>query len=452
MRLDRLSSPILFGATPVHVTPEGFRHYEGTATIGDVILPYLEPTPHLEFRPAEEVLSPEAVASMVGVPITNNHPAALLCPDTAKAHTEGAVITAVREEAGTNGAEHPRLRVRVIVYTAPLQELIEAGKVELSPGYNLEEDPTPGSFKGQEYHMVQRRVRYNHLAVVDRARTRTPTGEVARLDEDDIMRTDKKNPGDAQADADKGTNGKRSDAAKKDGLSPEALAAIESWSEEDKAMMAEYIKCYEAEEAEEVAEATGATPEEAEAAEAAVMNAGAEGAAMEGNMDMKSIMDEIKALNDRLDKMAGGRADSANTAAGSTALGTRLDVDAITRSVESRVAAAVARESAVYLRDFNTVRRDSADVLGEGVTHSEVVTAMMAEIKAHTPAAYPMAERALKASRADAGRLDDVRDFYRLAIAAKKVARADAQEQDLAPLAGGDDNGVVPFSLPGRAI
>ncbi|MDI9598417.1 MAG: DUF2213 domain-containing protein, partial [Acidobacteriota bacterium] len=187
-RLDRLG-PISFGATPVRVTEEGFRHYEGTATIGDVVLPYSQPTAHLEFRPAEEVASERAIESMVGVPLTYEHPPDLLCPDTAKEYTEGTVLAAWREE-GEDG--RARIRVRVVVHTRELQDAIEGGKVELSPGYNCDPIEAPGAFQGQKFHVVQRGHRYNHLAVVDRARTRTPTGEVARLDKDDTNMADEK--------------------------------------------------------------------------------------------------------------------------------------------------------------------------------------------------------------------------------------------------------------------
>ena len=71
-RNDRLG-PISFGATPTKITDEGFRHYTGTATIGDVILPYSNPM-RLEFRPADEVLSDDAIETMVGKPITDAPP------------------------------------------------------------------------------------------------------------------------------------------------------------------------------------------------------------------------------------------------------------------------------------------------------------------------------------------------------------------------------------------
>ena len=48
---------------------------------------------------------------------------------------------------------------------------------ELSCGYNLRLDETPGVWEGQPYDAIQRDIEINHLALVDKARA----GEQARL-------------------------------------------------------------------------------------------------------------------------------------------------------------------------------------------------------------------------------------------------------------------------------
>jgi len=55
---------------------------------------------------------------------------------------------------------------------------IQTGTRELSPGYSVDLDTTPGSWSGQKYDAIQVKRRYNHLALVDRARG----GRQARLD------------------------------------------------------------------------------------------------------------------------------------------------------------------------------------------------------------------------------------------------------------------------------
>jgi hypothetical protein len=171
--------PVRLGATPVQVHPDGYKVYRGVATFGDVVLDYpdLDP-PRAEFRPVSEVLSDDALASMVNVPFTLQHPDDLLDETTVRAHEHGSVISATR--GGPLGDE---MIVLIRVPGLEAQDAIESGLLrELSPGYRAREDKTPGVFKGKRYDVVQRGHRYNHLAGVDMARARTPDGRVAKLD------------------------------------------------------------------------------------------------------------------------------------------------------------------------------------------------------------------------------------------------------------------------------
>ena len=179
VRFD-FAPPVRLGATPVEVRVDGYRVYKGVATFGDVVLDYpdLDP-PRSEFRPAAEVMSDEALASMVGVPFTLHHPDDMLDEYTARDHGHGAVLSARRSDSSPDEME-----VLVIVHSAEGQQAIESGELrELSPGYRAREDRTPGVHRGKRYDVVQRGHRYNHLAGVDMARARTPDGRVARLDE-----------------------------------------------------------------------------------------------------------------------------------------------------------------------------------------------------------------------------------------------------------------------------
>lgn len=179
VRFD-FAPPVRLGATPVEIRVDGYRVYKGVATFGDVVLDYpdLDP-PRSEFRPAAEVMSDEALASMVGVPFTLHHPDDMLDEHTARDHGHGAVLSARRSDASPD-----EMDVLVIVYSAEGQQSIESGELrELSPGYRAREDRTPGVHRGRRYDVVQRGHRYNHLAGVDMARARTPDGRVARLDE-----------------------------------------------------------------------------------------------------------------------------------------------------------------------------------------------------------------------------------------------------------------------------
>jgi hypothetical protein len=58
---------------------------------------------------------------------------------------------------------------------------------EVSCGYHCDVDETPGEFEGQRYDRVQRNIRYNHVAVVERGRA----GDAKlRLDSNDDVRLD----------------------------------------------------------------------------------------------------------------------------------------------------------------------------------------------------------------------------------------------------------------------
>lgn len=179
LRFD-FAPPVRLGATPVEIRVDGYRVYKGVATFGDVVLDYpdLDP-PRSEFRPVAEVMSDEALASMVGVPFTLHHPDDMLDEHTARDHGHGAVLSARRSDSSPD-----EMDVLVIVHSAEGQAAIESGELrELSPGYRAREDRTPGVHRGKRYDVVQRGHRYNHLAGVDMARARTPDGRVARLDE-----------------------------------------------------------------------------------------------------------------------------------------------------------------------------------------------------------------------------------------------------------------------------
>ena len=98
VRFD-FAPPVRLGATPVEIRVDGYRVYKGVATFGDVVLDYpdLDP-PRSEFRPAAEVMSDEALASMVGVPFTLHHPDDMLDEHTARDHGHGAVLLARRSD------------------------------------------------------------------------------------------------------------------------------------------------------------------------------------------------------------------------------------------------------------------------------------------------------------------------------------------------------------------
>ena len=118
------------------------------------------PSPFIPvLRPENEVFSPETIASFEGMPVTNDHP-----PD-------GVDLANIRRlQAGHahnvrrgTGAESDLLLADLIITDPGLIGAVLAGKREISCGYNYELCEENGRY-------VQRKIRGNHIAVVDAGR------------------------------------------------------------------------------------------------------------------------------------------------------------------------------------------------------------------------------------------------------------------------------------------
>lgn len=189
------SVAVAMGATPVETRPDGSKVYEGAASFGDVVKRYPDLTPpRNEFIPADEAMSPEALATLEGlrftagtrskdwdgkVTLAADHTPELDDPNGEA--IEGAVLRGWREDSAVPG-EPPALKVRVIVYTRAAQDLLERGVRDLSFGFRTDEERKDGVHAGVPYQRVQRNIRYYHLALVTSARSRTPSGRRARFD------------------------------------------------------------------------------------------------------------------------------------------------------------------------------------------------------------------------------------------------------------------------------
>lgn len=127
-----------------------------------------------EYRPADEVGAPEAVASFDGVAITDLHPeAGLVTPTTYRALARGHI----QSPSFTDGW----LEADFFIADEELARKVEAGeRVEISAGYTAELDETPGTTpEGEPYDAVQRSPRGNHAALLPAGTARA--GREARL-------------------------------------------------------------------------------------------------------------------------------------------------------------------------------------------------------------------------------------------------------------------------------
>lgn len=132
-----------------------------------------------EHRPAEEAFSQKTLESMKSIPVTNNHPEDMLTPENAKEFAVGfgsdsvSVVDKNGNEIGIaddftkNGKFQ---KTTVTIFDADTIKDIRNGKLEVSQGYDLELDETPGTFENENFDAIQRDIVFNHLAIVDKGR------------------------------------------------------------------------------------------------------------------------------------------------------------------------------------------------------------------------------------------------------------------------------------------
>lgn len=158
-----------------------------------------------ELRLPEEVFAPESLASYKGKPVIITHDAGLITKNNV--HDEG--VGTILSEGYRSGND-----VRAEIVIQDTDAMKKAGLKELSLGYNLDLDETPGVWEGQPYDAIQRNIIINHLALVLEARA----GEQARLN---IDSRDRKRKGDSKMSAKK----TKKKVRRVDGvLTPEELA------------------------------------------------------------------------------------------------------------------------------------------------------------------------------------------------------------------------------------
>ena len=120
------------------------------------------------YRPGEELADPDCIESFRLLPFINEH-------TMLGSEDEGMTPPERKGVEGMIGEdvyyEAPYLRGTLRIVSESLKNALAGGKVELSPGYRCVYEMTPGVFNGQRYDAIQRKIRGNHLALVDEGRT-----------------------------------------------------------------------------------------------------------------------------------------------------------------------------------------------------------------------------------------------------------------------------------------
>lgn len=116
------------------------------------------------YRPESEVFAEDSLRTYDAADVTNNHPKELVSAKTFKDVSVGLV-------RGSGRRDGDFVVCDLIVKDQKTIKDIESGKCELSAGYTAIYEPLPGKTEdGQDYDYIQRDIRINHVAVVDRAR------------------------------------------------------------------------------------------------------------------------------------------------------------------------------------------------------------------------------------------------------------------------------------------
>jgi hypothetical protein len=155
------------------LTPEGYLKADAVVTRTGVFT-YMnqDGTVRKELRHPDDVFMADSLDSMKMRPITDGHPEAkLVNSDNAKDLTVGYT--------GENVQADGQYLVTSLLVTNKdaVANVTSKKRTELSLGYTVDLKKEDGIYGGERYDFRQTNIRYNHLALVDRARA----GNVARI-------------------------------------------------------------------------------------------------------------------------------------------------------------------------------------------------------------------------------------------------------------------------------
>jgi len=125
-----------------------------------------------QLRLPEEVFSEETMASLAGLPITNNHPDELINPENASDYIVGmASDTPKKIRLPVQGDSEDFVQQRLTFFEEDtIDQIRTKQKTQMSLGYTCELDFEPGTYKGEQYDAIQRKIRINHGSLVYQAR------------------------------------------------------------------------------------------------------------------------------------------------------------------------------------------------------------------------------------------------------------------------------------------
>lgn len=155
-----------------YFTDEGYLiDHPIVTSVGIFVYHNADGTERRELRLPEEVFATQSLASYKGKPVIITHDAGYVDTDNVQQEHVGTILS----EGYQDGND---VRAEIVIHD--METVKNIGMRELSCGYNLRLEETPGVWNGQPYDAIQRDIEINHLALVDKARA----GEQARLNID----------------------------------------------------------------------------------------------------------------------------------------------------------------------------------------------------------------------------------------------------------------------------
>lgn len=131
-------------------------------TVG--VFPYSDPATgkqRLELRLPEDVFHADSLRSYQSAPVTDDHPPSMLNAENTRSHEVGHVVGDARRDGELVAAD-------LMIRDAATIAKVEAGKREISNGYRVRLEETPGVHPQYgRYDAIQRDIRVNHVAIVD---------------------------------------------------------------------------------------------------------------------------------------------------------------------------------------------------------------------------------------------------------------------------------------------
>lgn len=157
-------------------TPEGYLMGKAVVTnIGVFTYMNSDGTVRRELRHPDEVFNFDSMWSLVGKPITNDHPDVMVTAENIRDFSVG-------KTEGNPIFDPYHLAIGLVIDEPETIQQVKAGKRALSCGYSCNLDWTPGNYLGTPYDAVQRNIRYNHLSIVDKGRA----GDAAKIRIDSV--------------------------------------------------------------------------------------------------------------------------------------------------------------------------------------------------------------------------------------------------------------------------